>query len=158
MAASPAVDAVTVTNNAPLTGDRGNNTVLPEGWPDTEADALYAERRFVSVNFFAVTGTRLVEGRAFDATDDRATEQRSFIISEGLARRAFPGQSAVGRRISFWGAIHGTIVGVAANVRDEDLTTETALAFYVPLRQTVATGARGRSRRGVPEGLPGATP
>jgi predicted permease len=135
VAASPAVEAVAVTNNAPLTGDRGNNTVLPEGWPDTEADALYAERRFVSVNFFAVNRTPIVQGRGFDATDDRPAELRSIIISEGLARRAWPGQSAVGRRFTFWGGIHGTVVGVSANVRDESLETETALAFYVPLRQ-----------------------
>jgi predicted permease len=142
VAASPAVAAVAVTNNAPLTGDRGNNTVLPEGWTAGEENALYAERRFVSVNFFEVTRTPIVDGRPFEAGDDRPAELRSIIISEGLARRVWPGESAVGRRLSFWGTIHGTVVGVAANVRDETLETETAFAFYVPLRQMDAQAGK----------------
>jgi predicted permease len=144
VAGSPAVEAVAVTSNAPLTGDQANNPITPEGWQPGDGErsggpgpaeglAELAQRRHVSVNFFEVTRTPILDGRPFDATDDHRGAL-SVIISEGLARRMWPGQSAVGRRVR-WYSGTGTVVGVAGNVRDENLESETESAFYVPFRQ-----------------------
>ena len=131
----PGVRAVAVTSNLPLTGDRGNNDVEPEGWQPTGDERLLAERRFVSANYFSTLGIRMVEGRSFSADDERPGALPAMIISEGLARRVWPTGPVVGKRMGFWGRPPATIVGVAADVRDESLDRPTTLAFYVPYRQ-----------------------
>lgn len=131
----PGVLGVAVTNHVALGNSRGNNDVHPEGWDErTGGEALIAERRFVSVNYFDVMQIPIVDGRAFDATDDRADAPPSVIISESLARRAWPTESAVGKQFGFWGR-QTTVVGVARDLRDESVDTATELAFYAPLRQ-----------------------
>jgi len=125
----PGVRGVAMTSNTPLTPDRGNNDVEAEG----NTAELIAERRFVSANFFDVMGIRMVEGRAFEPTDDRADAPLTVILSEGLARLAWPAESAIGKRFGFWGRT-ASVVGVAENIRDEELERGTELAFYAPRR------------------------
>lgn len=129
--AVPGVRDAAYTSTMALTGDRSNNDVTPEGY---EGDPIIAERRFVSGNFFDVMGIRLVEGRGFTAADDHPDAPATMIISEGVARAAWPGESPLGRTVSYWGR-EATVVGVAAAVRDEGLGSGTEFAFYVPRRQ-----------------------
>ncbi|MCZ6915687.1 MAG: ABC transporter permease [Gemmatimonadetes bacterium] len=138
----PGVLGVAVTSHVALSNYRGNNNVHPEGWDETSGgEVLVAERRFVSVNYFDVMQIPIVEGRAFDVTDDRADAPPSVIISESLARRAWPRETALGKQFGFWGGDY-TVVGVARDLRDESVDTATELAFYAPLRQMRAqTGA-----------------
>lgn len=134
--AVPGVSEAAVTTNVPLTGDRNNNNLTPEGWdPEMEGEELIAERRYVSDDYIETTGIRLVEGRDFDASDNRQGAAPVMIISEGLARRVWPGEPAVGKRISFFGRDPSTVVGVVADLRDESLRSRTPYAFYVPARQ-----------------------
>ncbi|HSR41967.1 MAG TPA: FtsX-like permease family protein, partial [Longimicrobiales bacterium] len=72
---------------------------------------------------------------SFDVRDDHGGAAPTMIISEGLARRVWPEESAVGKQVSFWGRDPATVVGVAADVRDEGMTDATTYAFYVPARQ-----------------------
>jgi predicted permease len=137
--AVPGVEGLAVTNNVPLTGDRNNNDVQPEGWDaEAEGEVLIAERRFVSDGYFDVTGIALVEGRGFESTDNRSDAAPVMVVSQGLARRVWPDESAVGKQVSFWGRDPSTVVGVAADLRDESLERETRYAFYVPMRQVGA--------------------
>lgn len=130
MGALSGVTGVAITSNLPLSGDRGNNDVQLEGFDES----IVAERRFVSANYFAVMDIAIVEGRAFTADDDRAGAPGVIIISEGLARRAWPSESAVGKRFGYWGGDNNVIVGVAADVRDEEMHSGTSFAFYAPRR------------------------
>jgi ABC-type antimicrobial peptide transport system permease subunit len=63
------------------------------------------------------------------------------MINEPLARHAWPGESAVGKRLSFW-AGDFTIVGVVEEVRDRSLSSSSVFQYYVP-RQRM--GGRGGS-------------
>src|SRR5690606_6948430 len=127
----PGVAGAAWTSTMPLTGDRSNNDISPEGY---EGDPIIAERRFVSGDYFDVVGIEMVEGRRFEPTDDRADAAPVMIISEGVARAAWPNESAVGKRVGYWGT-EATVVGVVPTVRDEDVRAGTELAFYVPRRQ-----------------------
>jgi predicted permease len=144
VASIPGVRAVAVTQNAPLTSDRGNNDVEPEGWRDANGNAgLLAERRFVSTDYFRTLGMKLVAGRPFGVEDDRADAAPTMIISEGFAKRVWPNESAIGKRVRFWGRNPASIVvGVAADVNDEEIERPTQFAFYVPLRQMGAQVGR----------------
>ncbi len=131
--AVPGVTEVAVTDVVPLTGDRGNNDIAPAdgSWPEK---APLAERRFVSANYFDAMRIPILEGRAFETTDDSDRADPVVILSEGLARLFWPNESAVNKQIRYWSRDF-TVVGVAANVRDEALADVTAYAFYSPMRQ-----------------------
>jgi putative ABC transport system permease protein len=134
--ALPGVQSVATTYIIPLSGDRGNNNVTPEGWNDPDTEPI-AERRFVSTNYFETLGMDLVAGRPFEATDDDMNAPSVVIVSEGLAELAWPGEDAIGKRLDYW-EHQATVVGVASNVRDETLEGPTELAFYAPVRQNGA--------------------
>ena len=129
----PGVRGVALTTVLPLSPARGNNDLEPKGY--TGNDELLAERRFVSAGFFEVAGIELVEGRDFTDEDNRLGTPGTMIISESLARHVYPGESALGREIVYWGANSTTVVGVAADQRDEGLREVTRFAFYVPRTQ-----------------------
>lgn len=168
--ALPGVEDVAVTSNLALSGDRSNNNVSPVDWPDDE-DQPIAERRFVSHNFFQVAGIRIIDGRSFNASDDdlrpddgvadpgdevEGPEEGvigTMIISKGLADVMFPGERAIGRRVNYWDR-QATVVGVAADVRDESLDAATELAYYVPARQDgLQVGSILIRAQGAPEPL-----
>jgi putative ABC transport system permease protein len=130
MSALPGVTGVAMTSNLPLSGDRGNNTIEMEGYTGEE---IVAERRFVSANYFDVLGIRIVDGRALSPDDDRPGVPGAVVISEGLARLAWPAESAIGKRFRYW-SFENVVVGVAEDVRDEEMETGTSYAFYAPRR------------------------
>jgi predicted permease len=134
--ALPGVQSVATSYIIPLSGDRGNNNVTPEGWSDPDTEPI-AERRLISTNYFETMHMDLVAGRAFEATDDDMNAPSVVIISEGLAELAWPGEDAIGKRLDYWDH-QATVVGVAANVRDETLEGPTELAYYAPVRQNGA--------------------
>jgi putative ABC transport system permease protein len=121
------------TSVMPLSGDRANNDIQPDGYT---GDPIIAERRFVSANYFDVLGVRIIEGRAFDESDDRVDAAGTMIVSEGIARLVWPDRSPIGERVTYWER-ETTVVGVAAAIRDEGIAQATDFAFYVPRRQAV---------------------
>jgi putative ABC transport system permease protein len=83
----------------------------------------------------------LVAGRAF-TEQDRQGAAKVMIISEALARQAFPGQSAVGRRIACCergpdgkAPDYKLVVGVAADVRSRGPALPPEPEFYLPIAQ-----------------------
>ena len=85
-------------------------------------------------------GIRLLRGRAFDARDLRQAPGVA-VVSETLAKRYWPGEDPIGRRITFGTDDKGepywtTIVGVAADVRQKGLHTEPRPEIYVSSLQS----------------------
>jgi putative ABC transport system permease protein len=94
----PGVEAVTASFPFPLTGD-----FSPIRW-GTE-DALKDQSKFQATDFQIVLPgyietlrTPLLAGRTFTA-DDNLPGRNTVLVDDLLARKAFPGQSAVGKRI-----------------------------------------------------------
>lgn len=142
--AVPGVTSVGMTSNLPLSPDRGNNDITAEGLDEQ----ILAERRFVSANYFDVMGIAIVQGRAFDANDDRPDAPVQVVISEGLANRLWPDGSAVGRRFGYWGG-EGRVIGVAADIRDEEMRSGTTFSFYAARRQAGQLGGSFVIRTGL---------
>ena len=93
----------------------------------------------VSPDFFKALGIPLERGRNF-AEYDGEDAAHVAIVSEGFARRYFPGQQAIGKRIKQSGPGAGNnwmeIVGVVGNVKYLGLATETDPAYYMPFAQS----------------------
>jgi hypothetical protein len=80
-------------------------------------------------------GMRILRGRAISAADD-AKAPPVLVVSETFAKRAFPGQNAVGQRIE-WNEGTWEIVGVTVDVRHAALGDPPDADAYVPRRQVV---------------------
>ena len=103
-----------------------------------------ARLRVVSPRFFAVLGVPLIAGRDF--TDgDRAGAEPVAIVSESLARRIFPNGAAVNRTLWWTETFLGKplprrIVGIVADVDDENVVPDPVMTVYHPVRQSRVAG------------------
>jgi putative ABC transport system permease protein len=106
------------------------------------ANRINSRLRIVTPRYFDAMGVQLKRGRRF--TDhDVAGAPRVMIVSEELARRAWPGQDPIGKRIICCeGAPDDprwkTVVGVATDVRSGGPTVDVAPEFYLPIDQIPA--------------------
>ena len=90
----------------------------------------------VSEDYFRVMRIALAEGRAFTA-DDREGSPGVCIVNESLARRLFPGKSALGE-VLLRGRdadIHAEIVGIIHDVKTNGLNAPAPDEIYYPMRQ-----------------------
>jgi hypothetical protein len=110
---------------------------------DGEADPL-ARLRIVAPRFFDVLGVPLVAGRDFN-DDDRDGAEPVSIVSQSVAQRLFPNGVAVNRHMWWTDPYFGKptprrIVGVVADVDDENVMREPALTIYMPVQQVGIAG------------------
>jgi putative ABC transport system permease protein len=93
--------------------------------------------RVVDPEYFDTMKIPLLAGRAFLSSDREGT-QRVVIISRRMADVYWPGEDPVGRpvRVTTFGS--AIVVGVAANVRSQTLSTQAEPEMYVPHAQTAA--------------------
>ena len=98
----------------------------------------------VSPRFFAVLGVPLVAGRDF-TDEDRTDKELVVIVSDSVAQRLFPDGNAVNRRMWWTDPLFGKpqprrIVGVVADVDDENVVQGAALTVYHPVQQMRVAG------------------
>ena len=160
--ALPGVSAAGATNTIPFGGNNSNSVIFAEGYQMKPGESVIAPRRVsVTPGFFEAMGVRLVHGRFFDERDatrgptsvaigGQRMSPRSIIVDETLAKRFWPGQDPVGRRMYFPNDIKDltsitpatvfhTIVGVIADIKLSDLTEgqRSVGAYYFSTDQEV---------------------
>ncbi len=137
--AIPGVVSAGLTSDLPYTS-RGNTMGLTVESAQFRAgfgqDALF---RLVSAGYLETIGARLAEGRFLEESDTENSRPVA-VVSESLARRYWPGKSALGRQIDA-GTGDGarlwmTVAGVVADIRERGLDFELKPAVYVPFTQT----------------------
>ena len=97
------------------------------------------DKMLVSSGYFPAMGVRLVRGRDFATTDD-ARAPRVVIVSESVARKLWPGDDAVGKRVSMdtdhpTPASWLTVVGVVNDVV-QDRSMRKRSTMYFPYLQS----------------------
>src|SRR6185436_18850683 len=99
--------------------------------------------RTVSPGFFASLGVPLIAGRDFNDADRRDSD-RVVIVSQSLAQRMFPNQDAVNRSVLWTDPVMKfidvspqprRIVGVVADLDDENIVPGPAITIFHPLEQ-----------------------
>jgi predicted permease len=123
----------------PFSGDDPGAAVDIEGHAYAPGDTPVARVDAVTPGYFRAMGIPLLEGRTFGNEDD-AKSLPVIIVNDAFARRYFPSESAVGRRIRpSLSAGSGTpwreIVGVVGNIKQSALTENFKPEYYFPLAQ-----------------------
>jgi putative ABC transport system permease protein len=141
VSALPGVQDAGLINTLPLdkgptAGFRveGSPVTTPDKWPG-------ANYRVVTPNYFRAMSIPILQGRAYTDRDNE-NAPRVMIVNEELAQSVFPGESAIGKRITFGNVdnnqqpVWWEIVGVAANVRSVELREEPESELYFSASQT----------------------
>ena len=137
--AIPGVVAVTPTLIPPLVGD---NVFLGRIDLEGQSESDRASNPIVPIEsggkeYFRTLGTPLLRGRPFEDTD-REDAELVAIVSESVARRLWPGQDPIGKRIHYWTPdsvkAWRRVIGVAAETHLRMFRDATP-TVYVPWRQ-----------------------
>jgi len=135
--ATPGVQAAAATTVNPLCcGDWGAGISVEGLTPPPDAPRLVVAHQYVTPGFFAAMGIPLVAGRDFTGRDREGSEPVA-IVDERFARRFWPGEDPIGKRIKRGLPDDGfpwmRVVGVAAPIRDSSDYSE---AWYLPYLQS----------------------
>jgi putative ABC transport system permease protein len=143
----PEVKEVGATTLLPLAPGDWNTLFAADGQPAPRsfADVPVVRDIQVTPDYFQAIGATLKSGRYF-TEHDGSTDARVVIVNEALARKFWPGESALGKTghpgppESLIGLPPGampkfTIVGVVGDMRHDGLDKETKPTMYVPYPQ-----------------------
>jgi len=136
--AVPGVVSVGTTTKIPLTGGGSTQPFSVEGRPTAAiAEQPMAQTRYISPDYFRAIGIPLRQGRFF-SDHDRDNSVPVVIISEAMARRFFPGENPVGKRLTpTFHVEQGAreIVGVVGDVKTSGLDVDSSAMMYLPYKQ-----------------------
>ena len=133
IAALPGVQAVGAISYLPLTGPAARDGFKIVGQPDpAPGQEPPCEVRVVTPTYFQAMGIPLLKGRLLDERDGK--EPKVLLINETLAKRYFPNEDPIGKRIAVtWsdGEVD-EIVGVVGDIREGALNKDPEPAVYWP--------------------------
>ncbi|MGH9139946.1 MAG: ABC transporter permease [Vicinamibacterales bacterium] len=166
--ALPGVTAVGATDTIPFGGNNSNSVIFAEGYQMKPGESVISPSQIdVTPGYFETMGVKLVRGRFFDDRDGRKgppaigiggqplTQGGSIMVDETLARRFWPTQDPIGRRMYKPNSVTAgdltaitektvffTVVGVIADIKLHDLTEgqKSVGAYYFPADQDVSYG------------------
>jgi putative ABC transport system permease protein len=141
VASLPGVTHAAFAWGLPLTGNKWPGEIeLPSAPAATRlAERIQVPLRSITPDYFAVVGMRLVNGRAFSASDT-STARPVAIVNQAFVRRRLSDRDPLGQAIRFTGsrAQPMTIVGVVADTRTESLSEAPQPEVYLPFWQSGA--------------------
>jgi putative ABC transport system permease protein len=138
IASIPGVEAASLTTKVPLGASVDTQTVAPEGRePERDADWPEVDVANLGPGYFRVMGIPLVQGRDFDWRDD-GDSTLVAIVNETAARRFWPGDSPMGKRLSTGSATnrkHWEVIGVAKDTKSRTLGEDPRPQVYFAFAQ-----------------------
>jgi putative ABC transport system permease protein len=160
----PGVQAVATGFPLPLEGEEMSVSFDIEKRPVPPPERPTSLISIVTPGFFSTLGIALRQGRDFTERDDAAAP-RVLVVNEAFARKFFPGEEALGKRI-MPGATNGKeemqmreIVGIVENARQDALGVEPDPIYYFPYKQLswdIGTNRVADRRAAAPDCLCGA--
>jgi putative ABC transport system permease protein len=150
----PGAEAVGLTSHLPATGNDFDNSFTIEGRaPLPPGKFQYALMRWIDPGFFPVLGIGMIRGRGFDQRD-RVDGAPVAIVNQAMARRFWPGEDPIGKRltITMGSRVPREVVGVVSDVRAV-VNESPAPTMYVPYAQmpfrSMVLAVRTRTEPGV---------
>src|SRR5581483_2086382 len=134
--AIPGVQGVGICDDLPIAGTDSMTRLSAEGRATSSPEELLSVGlHVINPRYFDALGARLIKGRSFTERD-AAGAPSVFIINETLARRYWPNEDPLGKRIRYnpddpW----GEVVGVVEDVRHDGLHLAAGPHLYEPYQQ-----------------------
>ena len=136
----PGVAAVSLASVVRLSGGGTRRSITIDGYTPQPGEGLEIDFNVVTPKYLETMGVPLLHGRDFDA-QDRAGAPKVVIINEVMARKFFPGQDPLGKRIR-WPTPPDApeeapleIIGVAKSGKYRTLTEDDRPSMYLPFPQ-----------------------
>ena len=127
------------STHLPFPGNTADSTTIAEGKtyaPGAEPSPLV---RLVTDDYFEAMGMAMAGGRSLQAGDVAAGSPRVVVINERLAAVLWPGEDAVGRRLSTWYGRDNPewreVVGVVRDARSSGQTLQSPMELFIPYTQ-----------------------
>src|SRR6201993_5233486 len=136
----PGVQSVGLTSVLPVSFN-GNTTWIRIAGHPYNGEHNEVNQRDISHTFFSTIRAKLFEGRFFTEFDD-SSRPRVVIINQTLAKKYFPGEDPIGKKIGDTKLSPDSlreVVGVVEDIRDGSLDAEIWPAVYYPFSQSPDT-------------------
>lgn len=134
----PGVEDATVARRAPLAiTSSSDRQVQIDGYVPARGEEMSIAYNQVGPRFFSTLQLPLSEGREF-SDFDTASARPVVIVSEMMARRYWPGRTALGGRVRLGASDGGPwaeVIGIARDAKDRGLTDALRPFMYLPLTQ-----------------------
>jgi predicted permease len=134
----PGVQQAALSWSQPVWGFSSSSPFIVEGQPEPDpSNVPEVFRETVSEHYFETLGVRLIEGRNFNA-DDAVGQKSVIIINQTMARRFWPNESAIGKRIGNTSPDHNwkEVIGVVNDIEFpgtlEEPYTRWQSFYYMP--------------------------
>jgi len=139
-AALPGVESASAVFPMPLSGNNWINALYIEGEPIPEPNQEHnAHMQFIGPDALETMGLTLVRGRSIERSD-HAEAERVILVNESAAKRYWPGEDPLGKRLTFgrpddeettW----NTVIGVVADAHYTTLDTAPPETVYASMLQ-----------------------
>ncbi|MEZ5401024.1 MAG: ABC transporter permease [Bryobacteraceae bacterium] len=157
--ATPGVTSTAAGRPLPLEGQQMSVAFDIKGRESTAAERPRSDAAIVTPGFFGTLGIPVLRGRDFDERD-RVDSAPVVVVNEAFARRFFPGEDAIGKRIRPGAGPAPVpmreIIGVVGDARQSAVGREMDPVYYFPHRQlawgvnTIAVRTAGEPGRLLP--------
>jgi predicted permease len=136
----PGVEKVAQVTRAPLGSDINMEAIRIPGVHGPDDEPVTIDATWVEPDYFAALGLRVLEGRVFTDADD-ADAPSVVVVNEAMARKYWPGRSALGERIYADGFDKPAteVIGVVADYKVRDLGEAPRPYLHLAWRQQKST-------------------
>lgn len=131
--AQPGVEKATLSANLPGVSDGWQTDIAPEGHRSLDpGEQINVDWSIVSADYFQTMKIPLLRGRTFTRDEDEQGRP-VVIVDENLARRFWPNEDAVGKRLKYDSPAWHEIVGVVPEVRPFGSEAKPLIKIYTPI-------------------------
>ena len=129
VAVLPTVTVASLTDWMPLNFTRKTDDAYPEGYVPRPHESLEVQHAEVTPRYFETLGVPILEGRDFAEGDNRKAPLVA-IVDQTAAKRFWPGQDPVGKRLNEGNSVL-TVIGVVKNTKHEFMNERPAPMVYL---------------------------
>lgn len=128
----PGVDKATISANLPGVSDGWQTDIAPEGYRDLNpGELINVNWSIVSADYFQTMKIPLLRGRTFTRDEDEQGRP-VVIVDEGLARRFWPNEDAVGKHLKYDSPTSHEIIGVVPALKAYGSESTPLIKIYTP--------------------------
>jgi putative ABC transport system permease protein len=131
----PGVEHAAVVNNPPASGSNSSRVIEIDGHPAADPkNPPEVDNRVATADYFTVMRIPIRAGRGFSSADRESTAP-VVVVSESMAKKYWPGEDPLGRRLKIGTGPWVTVVGVCGDIIQDWFNRRNDPTMYRPILQ-----------------------